>query len=193
MVDLKELADERGLAEGTLDWAGLVVVEDGQYDGWYGIPYRNATGIWKWRYRHPDRDGRPKYQDEFGAKFHLYNPGVLGPGHPEVWFCEGEFDTLVLWELGVPAIGIHGTANVGTEDDSEEGRVPKSWALLFENSKVTVAFDNDEAGHRAGRRLAAGLNGVMFEPWANYGDLNEWYKADPVGLERAVERFREHR
>ena len=195
---LEDLADARGLSVDTLSWADISRVDGGRYGGWFSIPYPNATGTWKVRYSNPERGVRPKMLDEPGATFHLYNPGRLGPGTAEVWFAEGEFDTLTLAELGLDTIGIHGVANVGAsgvgdDDEGDEDVDPRleAWSILFEGSFVVVAFDNDVDGIRAGRRLARGLGGIVFDEWDDdYNDLNDWYSADPEGLDRAIDRFR---
>ena len=190
---LEELADARGLDVETLTWAGVECVTGGRYDGWFAIPYVNATGTGKVRYSIPEPGERPKLLDEPGATFHLYNPGRLGPGTPEVWFAEGEFDTLTLAELGLDTIGIHGTENVEADEAEDREVDPKkeAWSILFEGSFVVVAFDNDDSGVRAARRLARGLGGTVFDEWNDdYNDLNDWYIADAEGLDRAISRFR---
>jgi len=169
--------------------AGIELEDEGKYAGWWKIPYPHRTGIWKNRYRNPDPTGKPKYQDEPGQKFHLYNPLRLGPSEEEVWFTEGEFDCLVLCELGLNAIGIHGVDNIGT--DEREGRFRKSWTHLFEDTLCITMFDNDEAGRIPGRQLAVALNGVVFDEWDDdYMDVNSWYVGDGEGLVDAVDRFR---
>ena len=198
---LGRLANERGITVDVLRAANIRTVSDGgRHDGWWGIPYPHRTGTWKLRYRNPNPGQHPKYLDDQGATFHLYNPLRLGPSEDEVWFAEGEFDTLALIDQGVKAIGIHGVSNVKTRDElekdtsgepEEEGRFQRSWHLLFQDTLCITMFDNDEAGIPAGRQLARGLDGVAFDAWENgYGDVNEWHKADPGGLGDAIARFR---
>ena len=182
---------DRGIHPKTLTDAGIHTVTDeaSLYRGWYGIPYPHRTGVWKTRYRNPSQNGKPKYRDEPGAEFHLYNPNRIGPNHREVWFTEGEFDTLCLTELGLTAVGIHGVDNVGK--DETKSRFKIEWKLLFENSLCIVMFDNDDPGRDAGRRLAAGLNGVVFDEWDDrYGDVNEWFVGDKQGLIECLRGFR---
>lgn len=188
--DIAALATERGLTLDTLEDAGVeLVTGDSPYAGWWRIPYPHLNGVWKYRYRNPDPSGKPKYKDEPGASFHLYNPARLGPGEDEVWFTEGEFDTLCLIELGIPAIGIHGVANVAA-DDKKEGRWLRAWNLLFEDTLCVTMFDNDEHGRQPGRVLAAQLNGVVFDEWDDrFGDVNDWMLGDRDGLARSVYRF----
>lgn len=187
------LSAERGITVETLQDAGIGIVTEGDQQGWWKIPYPHRTGVWKTRYRNPNPEGRPKYLDDPGATFHIYNPLKLGPGEPEVWFAEGEFDTLCLIEHGVPAMGIHGVSNVPDgERWSDTSGFRRSWALLFEDTKCVTMFDNDEAGRGAGRRLAAALGGVAFDDWDDqYSDINEWHRADGGSLGATLARFRD--
>ena len=183
------LSEERGIDPNVLAAAGINRQADGEHDGWWTIPYPNRLGTWKQRYRNPHAGGRPKYLDDPGAETHLYNPGLLGPGEDEVWFCEGEFDTLAAIDQGYKAIGIHGVGNV-PEEGQESKHFKKAWTVLFEDTLCVVAFDNDDAGRHAGRKLARGLEGVVFDKWhRDYNDLNEWHKADPDGLGEAMAAF----
>lgn len=187
-MSLSELSEERGIGQATLQAAGIHRNDD----GWWVIPYPHRYGIWKERYRNPDPDGRPKYMDKHGADFHLYNPLKIGPGEEEVWIAEGEFDTLALIDQGLVAIGVHGVSNVPDEErwGKEKTGFRAEWKLLFEGSRVVTMFDNDEAGRKAGRRLARALGGEAFDEWDEYSDVNDWWRADPQGLAYAVDRFR---
>jgi len=129
----------------------------------------------------------------------LYNPQRLGPGEEEVWFAEGEFDTLALIDQGLSAIGIHGVSNVKTkaEVDKDSDVEPsaagfrRSWQLLFSDTLCIVMFDNDEAGRPAGRHLARGLGGVAFDEWDDaHNDINDWHRDDRTGLGDTLGRFR---
>lgn len=185
------LASERGISVGVLRAAGIRPDIGGRHDGWWRIPYPHRTGIHKHRYRNPDTGSRPKYVDDPGADFHLYNPQLLGPGEDEIWFAEGEFDTLALIDQGLKAIGIHGVSNVPDDDDDAPSRFSRTWTLLFQDTICITMFDNDDAGRQAGRRLARGLDGEAFDEWDNdYGDVNEWHLADPEGLAASLGGFR---
>ena len=192
--DLDTLAALRGISRHVLEQAGIRRENDGRYS----IPYPHRSGYWKTRYYCPD--ARPKYLDDPGATFHLYNPLRLGPGEEEVWFAEGEFDTLALIDQGLAAIGIHGVGNVKKEraeeekdsddDDGNKRGFRRSWQLLFADTLCIVMFDNDEKGRPAGRQLARGLEGEVFDGWGDYKDANAWHKSDPAGLGAAINRFR---
>jgi len=190
---LGRLAEERGITPQILRAAGIRTDIGGRHDGWWRIPYPHRTGIHKCRYRNPDPGSQPKYLDDTGAKFHLYNPGLLGPGEDEIWFAEGEFDTLALMDQGFKAIGIHGVANASLDSDDEEpeGRFRRSWQLLFEDTLCLTIFDNDEAGRQGGRRLARGLGGEAFDGWVDdFEDVNDWHRRDSDGLGAALHSFR---
>lgn len=188
---LDALAAERGLNIKTLTDAKIHQIDDpdSPYHQWWAIPYPHRNGVWKTRYRNPNPTGKPKYKDEPGAEFHLYNPLQLGPGEQEIWFCEGEFDTLALCELGLNAVGIHGVSNVGKDED--KSRFKREWKLLFQGTLCIVMFDNDEEGQASGRRLAAGLGGVLFDEWDDrYTDVNDWFRNDWQGLVDRLRGFR---
>jgi hypothetical protein len=190
------LAKRRGLRLETLEAAGIERIDTGWLAGWYSIPYPNATGVWKSRYSNPTPGEYPKMRDDPGARFHIYNPLGLGPGEMEVWFAEGEFDTLALVEAGLPALGIHGTQNVPEvdaegEDSSRPSRFRPEWKWLYRGSRVIVMLDNDEEGWKAGRKLAALLEGEVFDLWDDdYGDINDWWIGDPKGMKNAISRYR---
>ena len=195
--DLTDLAEARGLKHETLEDAGIERIDTGWLAGWYAVPYRNATGIWKWRYSNPISGGYPKMRDDPGARFHIFNPLRLGPGEPEVWFAEGEFDTLCLVEAGLPALGIHGAQNIpapDSENDSESSRSSRfdpNWKWLFVGTRVVVMLDHDEEGWKAGRKLAALLEGEVFDSWNDdYRDINEWWIADSRGMRNAISQYR---
>jgi hypothetical protein len=200
---MKELAKRRGLKRETLEDAGIERIEGGWLDGWYAVPYYNATGTWKWRYSNPVPGDYPKMRDDLGARFHIYNPLRLGPGEPEVWFAEGEYDTLCLVEAGLPALGIHGAQNVPDTDGEGSDEAPRSsrfdpdWSWLFMGSRVVVMFDNDDEGWKAGRKLAHLLEGEVFDNWDDgstsggpYRDINDWWLGDKRGMKNAISRYR---
>ena len=194
---LRPLAEQRGLKTDTLRAAGISIAHGNSHDGWWQIPYPHRTGTWKHRYRNPHEGGRPKYLDDPGADPHLYNPGLIGAGEEEVWFAEGEFDTLVLIEHGYRAVGIHGAGNVPAEDTGTgeityRENYKEAWNMLFEETLSLVAFDNDDTGRRNGRILARALEGIVFDKWTgDYNDLNEWHIADPDGLAVSLKIFRD--
>lgn len=134
--------------------------------------YPNLSGVWYERRRAWIGDDRPnKYLSPKGASPHLYNPLHLGPNAGQVWFCEGEFDTLTLIEIGLPAIGIAGT-----------NAFNRRWLHLYEDSEVVIAFDGDAAGSKASSALAAAFRErrartYVFPTPEDY-DLNELHQEE---------------
>jgi hypothetical protein len=172
-LDLESFAYSRGFDEHELKEFG-VRVENGEVV----IPILGRTGVWYERRHRPN--GVPKYLSPKGASHHLYNPLGLGPHSDEVWFAEGEFDTLSLVVSGVPGVGILGTESFRAE-----------WALLFEHAEIVIAFDNDTAGERRAEtfmQMWPPGRVHRFNP-SPYSDLNEWFVKDREGFEEAVHDY----
>lgn len=174
-MTIEELAQLRSLDLSTLENAGVYVRDDGQV----ALPYPNLTGIWYEQLHNPG--GKPKYWNPPGAGKHLYNPAHVGPNEPEVWLCEGVFDTLTLIEAGLPAVGVPGTDFKG------------HWALLFEEADVVLAFDPDDAGQAFAERL---LDSGLFQfphlfTWPfEVEDWNQWGNDDRPDMLEQINEFR---
>lgn len=179
-----EFLEKRHIQSDIAEKAGLYVPEDGPWAGWLAIPYPHMSGIWKTRYRRLD-DGSPKYMDEKGAEPHLYNPQGLGPQTREVWFTEGELDALILWQYGVPAIGVPGAQVFDTKLFSE------GWSLLFRRAQIFAALDNDEAGRRASQSLSKVFGDKVVGLELPDGlDVNDLHIKAPDELRRMIEEVR---
>lgn len=140
----------RGLEDQTIRSALLGYVAEGRFAGSISIPYRNpysgGTKTIRFRYLNPVRQ---KYDGIKGKAIHLY--GVGNTLSDEVWLCEGEFDALILNQMGYPAVGVAG-ANSFKPD----------WKYLFANtSRTTLVFDSDEAGTRGANRIASIIGEVV--------------------------------
>jgi DNA primase len=126
---------------------------DGQLLGYDGraftIPVWHPSGdLLTIRFRRDDSLGTqgPKYYGIEGRnQTLLYNQGAL-TGSRSVVICEGELDTLVLWQEGIPAVsstnGAHGMVSIW-EDVKH----------LFRCERILVSLDQDEAGRRNAREL----------------------------------------
>jgi Toprim-like len=161
---------ERGFDEGTFNKYQIRVEGEIVY-----IPTLGRHGAWYEREHRPQ--GNPKYKSPTGVESHLYNPAGIGPNSREVWFAEGEFDTITLLMVGAPAVGILGTQafKVG-------------WRHLFDKANIVLALDSDQAGEETCVKLAqlwTAEQVTRFNP-KPYGDVNEWYKEDRAGFRRAV-------
>ena len=183
----REFANSRGLDPDFLAEHGVHLAGDSeQKPGWIAIPYPHLSGVWHVRFRNPGVDG-PKYWAAPGSGTHLYNPLHLGPNADEVWFAEGEFDTLSLIAAGYPAIGIPG-ASIAKKVFASE------WRLLFDTAQVVVGFDPDETGEAAAVRFGQAFapRSTIFERYPEgVADWNDWWRQDPDGMKESLERFRE--
>jgi DNA primase len=123
------------------------------FSGSLVVPVKDAGGLVAEMYGRKIRDDlRP------GTPQHLYLPGphagvfnlAAVQASEEVILCESLVDALTLWCCGFR----HVTAAFGTEGFTDELRV-----ALLANSvrRVLVAFDRDEAGDKAARRVAGVL------------------------------------
>lgn len=177
---LVSFCEERGLDLGIAGQAGLYVEESGDYAGWLAIPYPHLTGRWGVRYRRLAHTGGPKYMDVAGADLHLYNPQHLGPQSREVWFTEGEIDALILWQYGVPAIGMSGSTKYGHELFQE------AWSLLFKKARVVIAVDNDDAGAKAAADIEKAFRHAERLSLPDGFDINDFHLKDPSGLAREI-------
>lgn len=144
---------ERGLTAATIRRARLGYVGDPfaghrRFADSVAIPYLSPDGGVRgirFRYLNPSRN---KYDSPKGVKIHLY--GVENTTARHVWLCEGEFDSLVLSQLGYPAVGVPGVSSF-----------KPNWKYLFASAdSVTIVMDGDEAGRRGANRIASILGEV---------------------------------
>jgi len=196
--ELEELSVWRGISVQTLEAAGIY--RDGD---WWVIPYPHLTGYWYERKRWAGEDGEwpshlGKYLSPRKAQPHLYNPLGLGPNTDEVWFAEGEMDTLALIDAGLPAVGYPGVNTIVEYDNDDEGErtvhFRRSWTLLFKHCTVVAAGDMDSAGKAAIRSILKAFrpNSYHFKV-EDHDDINDWHKADPEGMLAAIDEFRRQR
>lgn len=129
---------KRGLTTETIERFSLGY--SAEYDG-ITVPFQTVTGkVVMLKVRRLGNQ-KPKYLT-VGHDFplpmntHLFNVHALrNPG--TLVICEGEFDAMILTQLGIPAVGIPG---VSTWQDH--------WALLLPARSVLL-MDPDDAGTRA--------------------------------------------
>lgn len=80
------------------------------YEGWISIPYFTALDhCVGFKFRRLD-DGKPKYGSPVGQKTHLFNVNAVTEDSGHIVICEGEFDAIIMNEIGVPAVGVPGVA-----------------------------------------------------------------------------------
>lgn len=144
---------DRGLSSDYIEryhlgWTGAGY--EGRYTNCISIPYLTGTGELRGvRFRRLD-DGQPKYLHIKSHKGHLFNVGSVK--HHRVYLTEGEFDALILEQMGLPAVGVPGAEAFKQE-----------WKWLFVGNDVRIIFDADDAGKQAAGQLNRLLRGVAEE------------------------------
>lgn len=147
-ADLKQkLAIKRGLSECTLDRFEVGYFPERQR---YTIPVKNEKGeIVCIRLYSPDSDWKMiNYTEQRGdkvitwtdKKYLLGLPEILATNPQQIIICEGEFDCMMLWEKGFPAVtGITGGSAWANE-----------WEHLLKDKDVILLYDCDQPGRKYG-------------------------------------------
>lgn len=147
--------NNRGITDGSIERFRLGEVLQPtpvhkRFRGSISIPYLNPDGSvrsLRFRYLHGSIQ---KYDSVAGFKSHLFNVAATA-GHSEVFICEGEFDSIILSQLGKYSTGVSG-ANVFKQE----------WKYLYTNcERVSIIFDGDEAGKAGASRIASILGNVV--------------------------------
>lgn len=170
---------KRGLSDSTIKGAYL-----GYTPGAITIPYLNPPqrvddSVTVRQIRRRNLFGHPKYETAKGDRPHIYNVEALSH-HSQVWVCEGEFDALILQQMGKWAVGIPGAQLFRPE-----------WKYLFVDCEhVSLVFDADEAGRGGGERIASMLGPVVTKmsiirlPQGK--DVTDMYLEDKMELHRLI-------
>lgn len=113
--------------------------------GMVTIPYMVAGNIVAIRGRawpYDSNSKRPKYKTCGGSKARLFNSDVTWH-HDEVVVTEGEFDALILQQMGYPAVGVPGA---NTWQDGWD-------AYLKDKRRIWLVFDRDPAGETGTQKM----------------------------------------
>lgn len=132
------------------------------------IPYFVAGNAITFRGRALSPDAPTKYVTLKGHKAYLYNSDTVWEKKNELAITEGEFDAIMLQQLGIPAVGVPGASS--WQDNWDTYVEPAMVSRLY------VCMDNDDVGKKSASKLAARFNGrakVIELPILN-GDINEW-------------------
>lgn len=173
----------RGLTKRTIRSARLGYVDTSgprAFRHRIAIPYLGAGGhslVKTIRYRGLDLVGdAPKYLSPKGLKTHLYN--VEATSAKDVWLCEGEFDSLILGQMGLPSVGIAGASSF-----------KPAWKYLFSSAQsVTLVMDADEAGRKAANRIASILGDIT--PIVRLASLPDGSDVTDLFLEKGADEVR---
>lgn len=116
--------------------------------GMITIPYFVAGSCVSIRGRAwPQEPGSPKYKTLAGHSARLFNSSILWEPNHEVVLCEGEFDAMVMNQLGIPAVAAPGAQSW-----------KENWNSYFDEvRRVWVLFDNDEAGGKGAEKVLVNL------------------------------------
>lgn len=134
------------------------------------------------------RDEIPEYQQQYSkskvGKVHIFNLDALEDAGKPCFIVEGEIDALSIIEVGGNALALGSVSNAERLLKVLEGRRPKQ--------SLIIAMDNDEAGQKAAKTLADGLEkqGLTFyrrNPCEGFKDANEALQKDRESLRAAVE------
>lgn len=172
----------RGLTEETIDRAQLGYQTKGRYRDCITIPYFDARGeLRDVRYRHLRPNPPAKYESPKGFGTHLYN--ATATQNEVVAIAEGEFDALVLEQLGVHAVAIPGVNSWQRE-----------WRWLFRDCDLVLVLidmavnddvDARKAEERARARITAQVNTVTSAEVVELPegmDVTDLYLTDPDRL-----------
>lgn len=144
---IREYLNKRGIndeiiTEEKLGW--------GNFYGknWITIPIKNIDGrflFFKLRKDPEDESNKTKYKFyPIGSESTLYGWDSIKSRSSEIVICEGEFDRLILFKYGIPAIT--STAGAGT--------FKKEWIEYLRSfDDIYVAFDRDKAGKKESEKL----------------------------------------
>lgn len=142
---LKYLREERGLKDDTIKYFRLGLSDKGIY-----IPYYDKTDTVVGAKARRLTGEKSKYEIYSGSTSILFNEQVIDKNPSSLFCVEGEFDAMVLWQLGITNVV---SITLGAGSFKEE------WAERIKDiQKVYLAFDNDSAG-RSGIEKAATVIG----------------------------------
>ena len=148
---LEYLKKERGLTEDTIKHFKLGVDENKNII----IPLFDKDGevvnLRKRKNPFSDNKDMARYTMEKGCRSILFNEVCITKDLKELTYCEGEFDTMLLWQKGVKNI-VSGSQGVKY--------FPSDWLEQVKHiKKHTIIFDNDTAGREGAENLAQKLGG----------------------------------
>ncbi len=175
--------NNRGLTDATIKRFRLGEVvepapEHKRFKGSISIPYLDATySTRSLRFRYL-RGSLQKYDALAGVKAHLFN--VMATTAPKVYLCEGEFDAIILSQMGYAAVGVSGANVFKTE-----------WKYLFSQAEqVSIVFDGDDAGKAGANRLAGILGNAVEDLRILYlppgTDITDCYTNDVESLKQRL-------
>lgn len=162
---------QRGITKEAQNYFRLGFVKDPEpteriYRGMLSIPYITSNGdVVGIRYRHLD-ESKPKYLSSLGFEGkRIFNPFILTQRHQRIYITEGELDTVVLKQVGVPAIAVPGAT-----------QWTPATARALRNREVVVLADGDDNGEglNLGKRICKDIDGAIMVLMHNT-DVNQFF------------------
>lgn len=124
-----------------------------------------------------DADGSKQNVGQAG----IFNADALKDGGV-VFVCEGAFDAASVEEVGRRAVALNGKGNGRLLIEALQD-VGQDFDGIF-----LIAFDNDEAGEEGAAKLKSRLDEIgalcaIVDACGGHNDINDFLRADPVGLD----------
>jgi DNA primase len=169
------LEGERGLDRATIASFRLGVVRDpidsehARFTGRICIPNlgdapdQHPVGV-KFRAMQPDRE--PKYDQPAFQTTRLFNLRALSAAGDTIYITEGEFDTIALASVGLPAVAVPGVSH-WTKGDSFRAR-------LFEGIRPVLCRDSDDAAMKLIGPMKKSLDDLVVREFTPHKDVNEF-------------------
>jgi twinkle protein len=170
---VREWLNGRGLEDRTIE--AFKIGEQVLVGKTYAVfPYLRDGGLVNAKYRNP-ADKRDMRQEK-DAEPCLYGWHLIDPKARMVAICEGELDSMSLWQAGIPALSVN--AGAGNFQWLEN-----DWDRLERFSEILIAFDADEAGEKGAREAITRLGNERCKrlTFANAKDANEYLQAGAAG------------
>ena len=134
-------------------------------------------------------DVQKKYSKSKVGAVHIFNVNALQTAQKPIFIVEGELDALSVIDVGGEAIALGSTSNVRKLLEMLEKQKP--------TQPLIIAPDNDEAGQKALKQLANGLDDLGIEYYTinfvkPYKDANEALLADREWFSGMIEEIEQN-
>lgn len=169
--------EKRGISQDSAERFRLGAAEtpiDGheQFAGRLAIPSLGPRGPYSLRFRciegHDCKElGCPKYLGAFGDQTRLFNVRSIQDAIDEICITEGELDTVILTQMGLPSVGVCGASNW----KKHHSRMLSGFAVAY------VFGDGDKAGREFSKRVCSALLNAVNIPMPEGMDVNDYFLA----------------
>ena len=129
--------ESRGLSKDTINHFRIKML-----NGMIAFPYYQHEIITGYKLRKPlINPGNPKMQSVTGSKFSLFNSQNLNNDYSELIICEGEIDSMTVYECGFKNV-----VSVGTGANSLNALFENERDFLNKYENLIIVSDNDQSG-----------------------------------------------